>query len=168
VLLKLAADGKDMTGMNVTANRSPITTEVTSPRYMLRAVLAAVSQGRISEAVDQFDDHFTYNDRALGLEFADKERLRRFFKKSRELFPDTGVEVVSTYETGDTAFAEWHLTATWPTYYGSVPLQLPVSLLGASIARIENGRIRYWSDYYDENSSMRLTLASFFIDWIEY
>ena len=93
----------------------------------------------------QFDENFTFNDRALGLEFVDKERLREFFEKSRQLFPDTAVEVITVYEVGDTAFSEWRLTATWPTYYVSVPLQLPISLRGASIAKIQNGRIRYWS-----------------------
>ena len=101
-------------------------------------------------------------------EFSEKERLREFFEKSRELFPDTAVPVVSLSESADTAFAKWRLTATWPTYYGSVPLQLPISLPGASIARIENRRIRYWSDYYDEKASWRLTLASYFRAWSDY
>jgi ketosteroid isomerase-like protein len=140
----------------------------TTPRQLLRTVLEALGQGRIAEAVDQFDDHFTFNDRALGLQFADKERLREFFKKSRELFPDTAVRVVSTYESGDTAFAEWNLTATRPGYHRSVPLQMPIALSGASIATIKNGGITNWSDYYDEKSSMRLTLASFFVPWIDY
>jgi len=146
-------------------DRNAMWTGATTPRYQLRAVLAALSKGRISEAVDQFGDRFTFNDRALGLEFADRERLTEYFKKSRELFPDTAVEVVSTYESGDTAFGEWKLTATRLGYYYSVPVRMPISLSGASIARIENGRISYWSDYYDEKSSMRLTLASFFVNW---
>ena len=154
--------------MNPSTSSKAMWTGVSSPQSLLRAVLTALSQGRISEAVDSFDANFTFNDRALGLEFADKERLSEFFKRSRELFPDAALEVVSTCESGDTAFAEWKLTATWPTYYGSVKIKLPISLRGASIARIENGRIRYWSDYYDEKSSMRLTLASSFKDWIAY
>src|SRR5215469_2366388 len=133
---------KDTTRMNSTMKSRANWTGLNAPQYLLRAVLAALSQGRISEAVDQFDDNFTFNDRALGLEFEDKKRLREFFEKSRELFPDTAVEVISAYESGDTAFSEWRLTATWPTYYVSVPLQLPISLLGASIAKIQNGRIR--------------------------
>jgi len=157
-----------MTRVKPGMNGTTIWKGVTAPQYLLRAVLAALSQGRISEAVDQFDDTFTFNDRALGLEFAHKDRLRQFFKKTRELFPDAAVHVVSTYESGDTAFAEWTLRATWPTYYGPVPLQLPISMPGASIAKTENGRIRYWSDYYDEKSSWRLTLASFFMDWNEH
>ena len=143
-------------------------TGVITPQYVLRSVFVALSQGMVSLAVDQFNDHFTFNDRALGLEFSDKGRLSDYFKKSRELFPDTAVEVGSAFESGDFAFAEWKLTATHSTSYGSVQVRTPFSLPGASIARIENGRISYWSDYYDEKTSMRLTLASFFIEWIDY
>lgn len=142
-------------------------TGATTPQHVLRAVLAALNQGRIADAVEQFDDDFTFHDRALGLQLAEKGRLREFFAKSRELFPDTVVQVASSHESGDTAFAEWRLTATWPTYYVAVPVQLPISLSGASIARIENGRITYWSDYYDEKSSMRVTLAAS-LDWCEH
>jgi hypothetical protein len=139
-----------------------------SPQHIVTSVLAALSKREISVAIDQFDEHFTFNDRALGLEFSDKGHLREYFVKVRELFPDTAIEVVSTFESGYSAFAEWKVTATRPTSYGSVQLRLPISLPGASIARIERGRIRYWSDYYDEKTSMRLTLASFFVEWIEY
>ena len=139
-----------------------------TPQHIVRSVLAALSRKEISVAIDQFDDRFTFNDCALGLEFSDKGHLREYFVKVRELFPDTTIEVISTFESGYSAFAEWKVTATRPTSYGSVKLRLPISLPGASIARIQRGRIRYWSDYYDEKTSMRLTLASFFVGSIDY
>lgn len=143
-------------------------TGVITPQYILRSVFVALGQGLISLAVEQFDEHFTFNDRALGLAFSDKGRLSDYFKKSRELFPDTAVEVTSSFESGACAFAEWKLKATHSTSYGSVQVRTPIVVPGASIARIENGRISYWSDYYDEKTSMRLTLASFFTEWIDY
>jgi hypothetical protein len=60
-----------------------------APRSILQSALAALSDGRISEAVAQFDDGFNFNDHALALEFTDKLRLTEFFQKTRELFPDT-------------------------------------------------------------------------------
>jgi hypothetical protein len=63
-------------------------------------VLTALNEGKISEAVDRFNDHFTFTDHALGLEFIDKERLTDFFQKSRELFPDPVVEAEATFESG--------------------------------------------------------------------
>jgi ketosteroid isomerase-like protein len=155
---------KGVDGMSVQTYGNAVSAHVATPKYLVRAVLAALSQGNISEAVDKFDNHFTFNDRALGLELAEKGRLTAFFKKSRELFPYAAIQVVSAYESGDSAFAEWKLTATWPTYYISVPVHLPISLSGASIARVGNGRIVTWSDYYDEKTSKRLTLASSFLE----
>ena len=153
--------------MNTSIKSDTAVTAVSNPKYILQSVLTALSHGKISEAVDQFDDNFTFNDQALGLEFTDKGRLSGYFQKSRELFPDTVVEVISTFESGDHVIAEWKLTATQTVSYW-IQLQVPISLPGVSIAEIENGRITHWSDYYDENTSRRVTLAALFTDWIEY
>src|SRR5262249_24850072 len=129
---------------------------VSARKPILQSVLDALNEGRISEAVDQFDDHFTFTDHALDLEFTDKGRLVEFFQESRELLPDTVVEVDSSFQCGDYVSAEWKLRAmqTMP-YYGSTGLRIPISLRGTSIARVENGRITHWSDYYDQNRSWR-------------
>jgi limonene-1,2-epoxide hydrolase len=153
--------------MNTSVKSETAVTAASNPKYILQSVLAALNHGKISEAVDQFDDAFTFNDQALGLEFTDKGRLSEFFQKSRELFPDTVVEVISTFESGDRVIAEWKLTATQTVSYW-IQLQVPISLPGVSIAEIENGRIIHWSDYYDEKTSRRVTLASVFTEWIEH
>jgi hypothetical protein len=118
--------------------------------------------------VEQFDDCFTFKDHALTLEFTDKLRLTEFFEKSRELFPDTTLEVVSLFEEGDHAIAQWNLSATQTVPCGSVNYRLPISLFGATVIRVENGRIVQWSDYYDQSSSRRMSLGAFFTDWFEY
>jgi hypothetical protein len=74
----------------------------------LLSIVAALN-GKIPEAVDAFNDEFTFNDHALGLAFTDKTRLTEFFQKSRELFPDTVVTVTSTFESGNHTIAEWKL-----------------------------------------------------------
>jgi len=153
--------------MNTSIQSDTAVTAVSNPKYILQSVLTALNHGKISEAVDQFDEDFTFNDHALGLEFTDKRRLSEFFQKSRELFPDTVVEVISTFESGDHVIAEWKLSATQTVSYW-IQLQVPISVRGVSIAEIENGRITHWSDYYDEKTSRRMTLASLFTDWIEY
>lgn len=141
--------------------------EVDAPQHIVQSVLTALNNGKISGAVDHFDDRFAFNDHALGLEFTDKLRLSEFFQKSRELFPDTLVEVTSMFECGDHVIAEWKLTATETMSYW-IQLQVPISLPGISIVGIENGRIAHWSDYYDEKTSRRVSLASLFTDWIDY
>ena len=60
---------------------------VNAPQRILISSLTALGEGKISEVLDQFDDHFTFTDHALALEFTDKRRLTDFLHKSRELFP---------------------------------------------------------------------------------
>jgi len=153
-----------------TTNMNPDTAliGVSAPKRILQSALAALNEGKILKAVDQFDDRFTFTDHALDIEFTDKESLIEFFQKSRELFPDAVVEVDSSFQCGDHAIAEWKLTATQTVPYGSTHFRFPISLRGTSIARIENGKIIHWSDYYDKNRSWRFSLAAFFTEWIEY
>jgi hypothetical protein len=155
--------------MNITnVNPAIALVGLSTPTRILQSVLVALNEGKISEAVDQFDDDFTFTDHALDLEFTEKVRLIEFFQKSRELFPDTVVKVDSILQCGDHAVAEWKLTAT-QTVPGSGPthFRFPISLRGTSIVRTENGRITGWSDYYDKSRSWRLGLAAFFTEWIE-
>jgi ketosteroid isomerase-like protein len=118
--------------------------------------------------VDQFEDHFKFTDHALGLEFLDKRRLVEFIHKSRELFPDTMVEADGTFEYGDHAIVEWKLASNQILAYGSLQRRVPISLRAATIVHVENGRIRQWSEYYDQLASQRTSLAAFFTEWIEY
>ena len=141
---------------------------VSGPLRTLQSALGALSEGRVSELVEQFTDNFTFNDHALTLEFTDKPRLTDFFEKCRELFPDTTLQIVSICEDGDRAFAQWKLCATQTVPYGSISYQFPISLFGATIVHVENGRIVAWSDYYDQISSRRMSLGAFFTDWVEY
>jgi len=142
-------------------------TEAKGHSDILRSILAALGKGKITEFVEGFGDHFTYTDHALNLQFTDKGRLSEFLKKSREQFPDAKVEVVSTFESGNSANAEWRVTATEKVAYGSMQVRLPISFSGVSIAQIRNKRIVRWSDYYDQAQSRRIGVAAYFTDWIE-
>jgi limonene-1,2-epoxide hydrolase len=143
-------------------------TQVNTPQRILRSVLAGLSEGRISEVVAQFSDRFTFNDHGVALEFTDKARLTEFLEKARELFPDTTLEIVSLFEGGDHAVAEWKLAATQTTSYGSIRYRVPISLYGSTIVHVENEKIVQWSDYYDQNSARRISLSAFFSEWVEY
>src|SRR5258707_1190004 len=122
-------------------------TWVNGPRSILQSALAALSDGRISQALAHFDEGFKFNDHALTLEFTDKLRLTEFFQKARELFPDTALELVSLVESGDHAIAEWTLTATQTVPYGSISYRSRITVRGSTIVRVEHGKIVQWSDY---------------------
>ena len=66
-----------------TTNMKPITAldAVRARKPIVESVFDALNDGRIAEAVAQFDDHFTFTDQALDLEFTDKGRLLEFFQK---------------------------------------------------------------------------------------
>ena len=134
--------------------------------WALQTVLCALRQGQIDEAVDHFNDQFTYNDHGLALEFTDKGRLTEFFEKTRELYPDSLVLIDTILQSGDHVIGEWTLRATLtePSFLNGLPLKVPISLRGASIVRFERGKITRWSDYYDGSRSRRSALAAFFTD----
>jgi steroid delta-isomerase-like uncharacterized protein len=147
--------------------RDDESTIVNTPQQILQSALDALREGNISEVLKQFADHFTFNDHILTLEFTAKPRLREFFEKSRELFPDSALEIVSIFEEGDHVIAQWRLSAMQRVPYGSVSYRFPISLFGATIVHVENGQIVRWCDYYDQSSSQRMSLGFFFTESIE-
>src|SRR5258708_4672426 len=52
-------------------------------------------------------------------------------------------------------------------FYGGLSRKVPVSLHGASIVRIDHGKIIDWSDYYDGLTSRRTALASYFTESVD-
>jgi ketosteroid isomerase-like protein len=146
--------------------RDDKSTVVSTPQQILQSALDALREGNISEVLEQFADDFTFNDHALTLEFTDKLRLREFFEKSRELFSDTALEIVSIFEQGDRAIAQWKLSATQTVPYGSIGYRFPIFLFGATIVRVQNDKIIQWSDYRDQSSSRWMTVPAFFTEGI--
>ena len=139
-----------------------------APTDVLQSVFADLNEQNISRAVDQFADDFAFNDYALDLEFNDKGRLTEFFAKAQELFPGTRMELVSTFECGDYAIAEWKLTATHTESFGSLAYRFPIVLHGSTIVQTQKGKVVRWSDYYDQLTSRRVGLGAYFTEWIEY
>lgn len=135
---------------------------------LVLTALTHLKNGKIEVAVACFADEFTFNDHGIGLEFKDKERLAEFFHKTRELYPDAFLRTDAVFASGDRVITEWTLqfTLTEP-FYGPHSRKVPVSLHGASIVRIDDGKITDWSDYYDGLTSRRTALASYFTEWVE-
>ncbi len=140
-----------------------------TPEWALQKVQCALRQGQIDEAVDHFSDQFIYSDHGLGLEFTDKGRLTEFFQKTRELYPDSLVLMETIFQSGDHVIGEWTLRATLTEsfLFNGQPLKVAISLRGASVVRIEGGKITRWSDYYDGLKARRQALAGFFNGWVE-
>lgn len=133
------------------------------------SALTRLKNGRIEDAVADFAENFSFNDRGLGLEFTDRERLREFFLKERELYPSSSFQITKILVAEDHVIAEWLLNySIKEPFYGNTLRDVPVSLRGVSVVRTRHGKITEWSDYYDGLISRRTALASHFTDWIEY
>ena len=142
--------------------------EATTSDRVLQIALAAWRQGNFVEFVDQFDDQFTFNDHARGLEFKDKGRLTEFLAKMRELFPDSERRDNTIFSNGDHVISEWTLTATKTEPFLDGRLRkVPICERGISVVEIKKGKIGLWSNYYDSLTARRYAIAGWFTKWIE-
>ncbi|HWY54224.1 MAG TPA: nuclear transport factor 2 family protein [Terriglobales bacterium] len=107
------------------------------------AVLAHLQKGEFNKATACFAETFQFNDWGIGLEFRNIRRLADFFKKPRELYPDSSLQTDKILVSGDHVIAQWtlHTVLTEP-FYGGFSRNVPISLHGASIICIENARIK--------------------------
>jgi predicted SnoaL-like aldol condensation-catalyzing enzyme len=147
---------------------SHVQLETAVQHEVVLAVLTHLQKGEINEATAYFAEMFHFNDHGIELEFTDSSRLADFFKKARELYPDSSLRTDRVLVSGDYVTIEWmsHTVLTEPIF-GGLTRKVPISLHGASIVRIEDGRVTEWSDYYDGLKSRRTALADYFTEWIE-
>ena len=148
---------------------SELGTATAASDKIVLAVISHVNEGNIEDAVALFADQFSFKDHGIRLEFDAKDRLAEFFRKARELYPDSLLQAERTLVSGSNALTEWTLQATLvEPAFGNCRWKVPISLHGASVVHTENGRITSWSDYYDGLISRRTALASYFTEWVEY
>jgi ketosteroid isomerase-like protein len=145
-----------------------ITIRMAAPEELVLSALMDLNKGQISEVTTRFASKFRFKDHGIGLEFTDRERLGEFFQKTREFYPDSVLHTDRILVSGDHVVTEWTLRATLTEpFYGGLSRKVPISLHGASIVRIENGKITDWRDYYDGLTSRRTALAAHFEEWVE-
>src|SRR5258708_3090798 len=126
-------------------------------------VLSRWKNGEIGDAIDCFAEEFRFKDHGIGLEFSEKERLAEFFRKTRELYPDSSLQTDAIFVSDDHVIVRWslHVTLTEP-FYGQLSRKVSVDLQGVSIVRTDNGKVTDWADYYDGLAVRRTALASYF------
>jgi len=147
---------------------SEIQMEIAAQGEVVCTVLMHLENGKISNATACFAEKFEFKDRGIGLEFKNRERLAEFFQKTRELYPDSSLQTDTIFVSGDHVITEWTLETTLvEPFYGGLSRKVPISLHGASIVRIDDGKITDWSDYYEGLTSRRTSLASYFTEWVE-
>jgi hypothetical protein len=147
---------------------SHVPLETVAQHEVVLAVLRHLQKGEINEATASFAEGFHFNDHGIELEFTDSRRLADFFSKARELYPDSSLRTDGVLVSGEYVTIQWmRQTVLTEPFYGGRSRKIPISLHGASIVRIEDDRIKEWSDYYDGLKSRRTALAAHFTEWIE-
>ena len=147
---------------------SEISIQIAASEGIALTFLTHLKNEQIGDAIANFADQFRFKDHGIGLEFQDKEHLAEFFQKTRELCPDSFLQTDGIFVSGDRVIIEWTLRATLvEPFYSGLSRKVPISFQGASIVRIDNGKITEWSEYYDGLASRRTALASYFIEWVD-
>jgi hypothetical protein len=135
---------------------------------ILRITLEALKQGDFIAALDQFNDEFAFIDHALELEFSAKDRLTEFLAKRRRLFPQFE-RIDNIVLSGENLIvSEWFLTAAKYGSFAESRMTIPISVRGASIVQIENGKISQWSEYYDQRQSGSYGLGTRPTAWLDF
>ena len=148
---------------------SEVSVERLSPEGIVSAVLNQLNHGQAEDAAASFAIGFRYKDHGIGLEFLDKDGLTEFFQKTRDLYPDYSLQTDQLFVIGDHVITQWTVQVTiMEPFYGGLTRRIPISIVGVSIVRTENGKITDWADYYDGLTSRRTALAAHFTEWIEY
>ena len=121
---------------------SEVLIQTLSPQGVVSAVLRQINQGEIEDAVACFTTNFRYKDHGIGLEFTDKERLTEFFRKTREFYPDSFLQVDQTFVSGEHVITQWTLQVTIAEpFYTGLTRRIPISMAGVSVVRTGNGKI---------------------------
>ena len=146
---------------NLTTESEQFGIATAAPEKIVLAVISHLKKAEIDDALALFADQFSFKDHGIELEFNSKDRLAEFFRKARELYPDTLVQTETIFVSGQHAFTEWTVRATLiEPVFDNWRQKVPISLHGASAVLAENGRIKRWSDYYDGLVSRHTALAS--------
>jgi steroid delta-isomerase-like uncharacterized protein len=107
-------------------------------------------------AADAIHEDIAYAFRGQG-----PAQIKEFMRGMIKDQPDLNWHLTTVVEAGPVVAAEWTWTST---YTGDTPsgpvMRKRISARGASVAVIENGRIKRFTDYYDMASAFREAPAS--------
>jgi len=147
---------------------SEVAVQASTPEQVVSAVIMQISEGQVEDAIASFAEEFRFKDNGIELEFTDKGRLIEFFQRARELYPDCMQQVDRIFVSGEYVITEWTLQLTiMEHFYAGLTRRVPISLGGASIVWVRQGKIADWADYYDGLNSRRTALAEYFEEWVE-
>jgi hypothetical protein len=87
---------------------SEIPIGIAASEGVVLAVLTHLKHGKIDDAIAHFAEEFSFKDHGIGLQFKHKERLAEFFKKARELYPNSFLQTNTIFVSGITSSLNGH------------------------------------------------------------
>src|ERR1700751_1383008 len=100
---------RDPLSGNKIQRRTEMLVEVEALEGVVLTVLERLRNGKIEDAIACFAEEFSFKDHGVDLEFKNKERLAEFFRKKRELYPDSLLQTDTIFVSGDRVITEWTL-----------------------------------------------------------
>ena len=103
--------------------------------------LEHLKKDEITDVIGCFAKKFQFNDRGIGLEFNSPRRLAEFFRRTREFYPNSSLQIDKVAVSGEHVTTEWTLrfTVTEP-FYGGMSRRVPIVLRGSPSSRQRMGR----------------------------
>lgn len=121
-----------------------------SPQAVVTDVFAAFKRHDLDAMMQYSEDDVVDDFVAIG-EFRGKVAVRGFFTELLAAFPDFDIDVVNMVGDGKHVVVQWHCTGTFngAPFQGVHPTGRSVDLRGCDVFRVEDGRIRHNTIYYD-------------------
>lgn len=109
---------------------------------------------------DAIDDVFTedgvYEDVAAGAVMHGRDEIKTLLKGTFAAVPDFKVKITRWFSSKNMLACQWIISGTQTGDFPEIPASgKSFSVRGASVALIENGKFKRWTDYYDMYTFLR-------------
>ncbi len=117
----------------------------------LTAWAAAWASGDPSQITATYANDAVFEEVPLGVTTHGQDELSSYLQGLKSAFPDFSLVVTDGFIAGNQAAAEWVVTGTYTGQFPGLPpgAGQHFSLRGASILKLENGKIRDDREYWD-------------------
>lgn len=123
----------------------------TTIEKLLYRHIAAWSPTNVNTIDNVYTKNGIYEDVATRSIVQGREKIKKLIKDTFAAIPDFKVKITRWFSTNNRLACEWIMSGTQT---GTSPGGMPASgksfsVRGTSIAQIENGKFKHWTDYYD-------------------
>lgn len=126
------------------------TTPDTDAEYLANKVIDAWSQHDAQLIDDIFAKDGVYIDEPAGRTMHGRSEIKAWLEENFTAVPDFDSKLVTLFSSHDKIALEWVMSGTHTGDYPDLPATgESFSVPGASIALVEDGKIKRWTDYYD-------------------